>query len=287
MAYELLSEWLLHRFDGEGPSERADTTTAVHDFFASFKNPEPPARKVRRAQAPRRGQVIYNFQYDLESVWWIILWTLLARVTHAPGQKYALEIYVNRLANSKERQRVFLDRGYLQETLERGVLHDDLRLFGSLMGEFGTKLRTAYVERKEQVMDPKTYVEIYTFMMMFLRECMWHSMKQRVPDLVCFDQEAAEPPESTSADNVETPESTSTDSMETPELTSADDVETPELTSTDDVEAPEPPSTSSVGALKRPRSDDDGGGGGGGGGSAHVTKKACMAERLLFFRPPR
>ena len=40
-------------------------------------------------------RVIHSFQHDLESIFWIIVWTLTARIKIAELQKYAMSIFRN------------------------------------------------------------------------------------------------------------------------------------------------------------------------------------------------
>ncbi len=269
MAFELLSRSPIHRT--EQPQQRSASVGRNGRLQRLLRHEQVgrPAPKVSTAPASQNG-VVYNFQYDLESVWWIILWTFLARVAHVPGQEYALCVYVNRLENTTERQLIILSAGYL--TSKRKKFHKGLRPFVPYMAGLCNDLRRAYTYREEagQVMDPASYVEIYLIMGGFLADCVG-LLNEEVPDLVCLHQEAVEAPELTYVDDVETPE-----------LTDLDDVETPELTYVDDIETPESPSIGGAPAPKRSRSDDDDG-----GGSGVAFKRACLDERLLLYRPPR
>jgi hypothetical protein len=49
-------------------------------------------------------QVIYNFQHDLESVWWILMWTLIARVLYRPSSDFANMIFKNQTSLWHERE---------------------------------------------------------------------------------------------------------------------------------------------------------------------------------------
>ncbi|PPQ81959.1 hypothetical protein CVT25_014688 [Psilocybe cyanescens] len=39
--------------------------------------------------------VVHNFQHDLESVWWILLWTITCRIHHTPSKEWARPIFQN------------------------------------------------------------------------------------------------------------------------------------------------------------------------------------------------
>jgi len=206
MAFELLSGWSIHR-EWPEPSGKAGQNKGegLHRFLTAFKTPRPPVLKEPNHAAPaqHRNAIIYNFQYDLESVWWIILWTLLARIAHAPGQEYAFRIYVNKLENTPERQCIVLIRGHLLSKL-RAALHDDLSGFAKIMDEFSTELWSTYVdrERKNQVKEPSSYVAIYTTVMTLLVDCMDLLIAgERIPALVSLHpQEVVEPAKPASTD---------------------------------------------------------------------------------------
>lgn len=48
-------------------------------------------------------QLLYNFQHDLESLWWIALWVILVRIGQEASQLYARTIYISRLICTPER----------------------------------------------------------------------------------------------------------------------------------------------------------------------------------------
>ncbi|PPQ83150.1 hypothetical protein CVT25_005393 [Psilocybe cyanescens] len=53
--------------------------------------------------------VIHNFQHDLESVWWLLLWTLVARIKHDISNDWAKMIFQNTLHLSIARDRCFCE----------------------------------------------------------------------------------------------------------------------------------------------------------------------------------
>uniref|UniRef100_A0A8H7YBN7 Fungal-type protein kinase domain-containing protein n=1 Tax=Psilocybe cubensis TaxID=181762 RepID=A0A8H7YBN7_PSICU len=42
---------------------------------------------------PTATPVVYNFQHDLESLWWVLVWSLTARVDHQPSRMWANDIF--------------------------------------------------------------------------------------------------------------------------------------------------------------------------------------------------
>ncbi|KAF7430412.1 hypothetical protein PC9H_006117 [Pleurotus ostreatus] len=73
-----------------------DTTI---DFATFTKSVAPDA-----AQMP----LVYNFQHDLESIWWIFLWTVTCRVSHTPSIVYGQDIFKNTMQLSSERLKCLL-----------------------------------------------------------------------------------------------------------------------------------------------------------------------------------
>ncbi|KAF4581315.1 hypothetical protein EYR40_002903 [Pleurotus pulmonarius] len=51
--------------------------------------------------------LVYNFQHDLESIWWLFLWTITCRVSHPPSIGYGRDIFRNTLQLSSQRSRCF------------------------------------------------------------------------------------------------------------------------------------------------------------------------------------
>lgn len=68
--------------------------------------------------------VRYNFQHDLESIWWIVLYFVMARVPHKPSQNMAKDIFQSNLVASPER--VACLHRVIDEDLEE-ILHPSLK----------------------------------------------------------------------------------------------------------------------------------------------------------------
>ncbi|KAH9487296.1 hypothetical protein JR316_0001366 [Psilocybe cubensis] len=52
---------------------------------------------------PSYEAVIYNFQHDLESLWWVLVWSLTARVNHQPSRTWANQIFQHADVPTSER----------------------------------------------------------------------------------------------------------------------------------------------------------------------------------------
>ncbi len=130
--------------------------------------------------------VVYNFQHDLESLWWIALWVLLARIAHEASQQYARTIYVNRLGCPQERAHVFVNKGRLVEKL-RETMHSSLRGFINLLDEWRVAFLGFYTSREtgDKLGDLQTYSGPYLRAMYSLGACYATALRmQDHPSLV-------------------------------------------------------------------------------------------------------
>ncbi|KAF8636189.1 hypothetical protein AX17_003677 [Amanita inopinata Kibby_2008] len=107
----------------------------------------------------------YNFQHDLESLWWILLWTVTRGIDHEPSRTFASETFCNTLKAPATRVKVFRDSKYLMDRLER-FLHLSVQDFIPSLVIALTNLRTAYYirEMNEELYDIGSYSEAYSTM---------------------------------------------------------------------------------------------------------------------------
>ncbi|KDQ22368.1 hypothetical protein PLEOSDRAFT_1098298 [Pleurotus ostreatus PC15] len=80
------------------PTSTLPDTTFDLDTFQDTEDPAAP-------QMP----LVYNFQHDLESIWWIFLWTITCRVSHPPSIVFGQGIFKNTMDLSSERSACFED----------------------------------------------------------------------------------------------------------------------------------------------------------------------------------
>jgi len=106
--------------------------------------------------------VVHNFQHNLESLWWTILWTLTHRSGHAPAREYANRIFQNQMTLSDARARAF-DSSIIVDLTN--CLAPDLQGFVSTMDILREMLWSEYIERVEAdlLFDANSYSFIYSF----------------------------------------------------------------------------------------------------------------------------
>ena len=112
-------------------------------FHGNTINSLPPNTT---ADIPSEGAVVkYNYQHDLESLWWIAFYYITAGVGHIPSFKYAEKIFFNDLTLNICRSRALT--GPVQSTLER-ELHPSLRAaFPEAMNTLRQDLYKQYIVR--------------------------------------------------------------------------------------------------------------------------------------------
>jgi hypothetical protein len=111
---------------------------------------------------PKSGAVSpslkYNFIHDLESLWWIIVWTLLLRVTDS--EALDMVIFTADPTPHRDRRRFFIMGDSLAEYLG-SVIHDSLceRLAHEYLAIYNHTIFTFYAKGKRE--DVTSYRNVY------------------------------------------------------------------------------------------------------------------------------
>ncbi|KAH9485693.1 hypothetical protein JR316_0002604 [Psilocybe cubensis] len=133
-----------------------------------------PAKVVFRDRKKLRGvsskpastrHVIHNFQHDLESLWWILLWTVTCRIDSEAAYAYGRPIFVNQIIPTDERQDCFNAESILDE-LEQFLpapKSEDEDTFAEMIDNLRNFMNDAYVARVSEGNQnkPEHYVEIF------------------------------------------------------------------------------------------------------------------------------
>ncbi|KAF4581317.1 Peroxisomal membrane protein PAS20 [Pleurotus pulmonarius] len=110
---------------------------------------------------PEYGHVVvYNFQHDLESVWWILLWSATSRVSHTPSIDWSRDIFRNTMTPSQARLDCLLLS--IAATLKAN-LHPSLQSFVAPLEVLRTNIYTEYIERRnvQAMSDHTSYIRIH------------------------------------------------------------------------------------------------------------------------------
>ncbi|KAG9000437.1 hypothetical protein FRB90_011824, partial [Tulasnella sp. 427] len=159
MAVEILKQTLIY---DEPPS-------LAHVVFARTA---PPT-----TTAPSQVSVIHNFQHDVESVFWVVLWTLLMRLrSDASREKSAdfhsqlSEIFQYTGDCSPRREKLLTGKNELRHLLA-AWLHPKLGEMISGLDGFREVLYWAYLSRKLKFEDLVSYSSLYGYLRLLLQLC--------------------------------------------------------------------------------------------------------------------
>jgi len=135
--------------------------------------------------------VVHNFEHDMESIFWLLLWTLLVRFpcnldSNKERSEFAgilSEIFQDTSICSRKRERVFSQMGFLHDLLAR-FLAPQLKPLQAPLDALRTALVTGYLRRKHEFNDLSSYSILYKFLRMTLIICQHLTQKQSLPDLL-------------------------------------------------------------------------------------------------------
>ncbi|KAJ2930978.1 hypothetical protein H1R20_g6114, partial [Candolleomyces eurysporus] len=149
MAYEILS----HNYIRVGTQSLISNT--VKEMFQSMRQPvvSPDSQEY-----PMR----HNFQHDLESLFWIALWILTARINHTPSIRHSKRIFTktaNLYPSGPRQSALFLD---ISETLSK-CLAEPLRPLARILERVRNVLYIQAYRRGEELSweDEKSYSLIH------------------------------------------------------------------------------------------------------------------------------
>ncbi|KAF4623719.1 hypothetical protein D9613_001461 [Agrocybe pediades] len=116
--------------------------------------------KETEAKSPMDGPVVYNYQHDLESVWWLLLWTLVDRIPHWASCVYSQGIFQNSMVPSLKRYQAFT--APIEHDL-RMNLKPSVSDFAAHMEQMRELLFNACIlrEQKNRLDDRNSYVAIH------------------------------------------------------------------------------------------------------------------------------
>ncbi|KAH9487289.1 hypothetical protein JR316_0001359 [Psilocybe cubensis] len=144
MPIEIMQEFYIYnRIDNND-----DIEFAIHDpslFVAKQQLAQLGAPRKNTSQNDMSyNSVIYNFQHDLESLWWVLVWSLTARVSHQPSRTWANQVFQHDVVPTPERIR-FL-RGLSRITLE-DILLPSISFMHLMVDYIRSAMNLAYSQR--------------------------------------------------------------------------------------------------------------------------------------------
>lgn len=118
--------------------------------------------------------VLYNFQHDLESLWWVLHYCITTWVDHQPSQDYAREVFLRSQHPSTKRNLAFR-----HNFKSRGgrFLHPKIKpLFADFMESLRAAMYEEYVAREAfgQLSMSASYAYIHNFFARQFQELLQH-----------------------------------------------------------------------------------------------------------------
>lgn len=135
--------------------------------------------------------VVHNFQHDMESVFWILLWTILVRFpcdldSRKERSEFAgilSEIFQDTSICNPRREQVFSQPGTLRDLLAR-YLASQLTSLQTVVDAFRTILVAGYLNRRYKFDDMPSYSCLYQYLLGLLSSCQQSIQGKLLPDLV-------------------------------------------------------------------------------------------------------
>jgi len=144
-----------------------------------------------KASKPNSHFVVHNFEHDMESIFWLLLWTLLVRFpcnldSDKERSEFAgilSEIFQDTSICSPKREEVFSQGGALYDLLAR-FLAPQLESLQAPLDALRNALVIGYLGRKQEFNDLSSYSTLYKFLRLTLSTCQCLTQKQSLPDLL-------------------------------------------------------------------------------------------------------
>ncbi|KAJ8483038.1 hypothetical protein ONZ45_g14744 [Pleurotus djamor] len=177
MAHEILESSFLHHAVVANPSKK---------FKARFSDKKPTKNTNPR---PVQSSPVFNFQHDLESIWWIFLWTATRRVSHEPSRNKFGLVFVNSISHPTN-ERASCLRQSIQTTLEE-TLAPSLRGLSEDLEDLRSFQLSFYEDReaKNELECPSSYTDVHDLFSAFFRLIISQSESWATTPLIAHDRD--------------------------------------------------------------------------------------------------
>ncbi|TFY58406.1 hypothetical protein EVG20_g8164 [Dentipellis fragilis] len=186
--------------DGEGSS---DPKTGTPYFMAveiqhqvyfntTQSHQKRSIRDVRSGPTQNIGrktnyQVIHNYEHDIESFFWLLLWTITARIDSEDLQAFAKPIFDHGPGHKSSRERILKSMGTASPQQLPELLPSSISIVAEYVDIFAHNLFLAYLDRGRNIGGLATYSTIYGSAREVLNACLDVADGPDVPPLIlCF-----------------------------------------------------------------------------------------------------
>lgn len=163
MAHEILDNRLLVPMQAEeDQTDQKRSRSLISELFTSSKAEVSKAQDHRLDKS--RVIVLHNFQHDLESIFWLALYTVTARINHEPGRAFAKNVFKNTVVLCLDRSMCLKEK--ISDTLH-GCLSPDVAGVANVLEYLRQKLLMHYHLRNTNRLangpsdDTESYAEIH------------------------------------------------------------------------------------------------------------------------------
>ncbi|TFY51829.1 hypothetical protein EVG20_g10819 [Dentipellis fragilis] len=186
--------------DGEGSSDPKTGTPyfmAVeiqHQMYfnATRSDRKRSIRDVRSRPTQNIGRkndyhVIHNYEHDIESFFWLLLWTITARIDSEALQAFARPIFDYGPGYGSSRERILKAMGTASPQQLAELLPSSISILAEYVDIFANNLYLAYMDRGHNIGGLATYSTIYGLAREVLNACLDVADGPDVPPLIlCF-----------------------------------------------------------------------------------------------------
>lgn len=127
--------------------------------------------------------VVHNPQHDLESFWWILLWSITARIDNVKSKEFVKSIFVNSIDDSQAREHC-LKKGVRFEDYFNERLHAQFPVY--MEGMRATLISNYWQRPVDRPQDPQSLVivhNVFDIALTILHESNdadWHTMPLKI-----------------------------------------------------------------------------------------------------------
>ncbi|KAF4622297.1 hypothetical protein D9613_009201 [Agrocybe pediades] len=172
--------------NGEGSDADEAMMGEQHARIAKLKMNSSDGQVNPNEDPPRPSYtVVHNPQHDIESLYWLALWTATLRVDHDASRRWARFIFQHSHSLTAERESAF--KNDILEALFKQLHPDIAEPFASALDLFRTRLYTGYCtrERSDKVLDLNAYNDVYSYAAKFFQRIQtpskWRQVKLTSP----------------------------------------------------------------------------------------------------------
>ncbi|TFY70853.1 hypothetical protein EVG20_g2145 [Dentipellis fragilis] len=142
-----------------------------------FEYPKP-----RKSKNTKPLHMIHNFEHDLESFFWLLLWTITIRTGNANTQNLVASIFLQSSQCSTDRENAITDGDELMDGLESSI-SQELKEIVEPIAALRDILMRGYLKRKQAFGDLKKYSKLYGHVRKALGHCLRIAEGPGVPSL--------------------------------------------------------------------------------------------------------